>query len=136
MGRDAGDLLRGPRKRRRWSLAASNVQSLAEVKWDVAKAMLVQLRSNVLILSEMWFQNTIVNLDLPGYHTIQGCAAGCGKMIVMWIRQVLGEQHKKVRDARHSLLCTGVTGNTWSGGGGCTCLNVRRQHNMPMRRGR
>ena len=85
-------------------MVASNVQSLMAVKWDVAKAMLIRLQADVLILSEIWFKKDVVNLGVPGYHTIRGSATHRGKMIVMWIRRVPGERHKKVRDGRHSLV--------------------------------
>ena len=122
----------GKGKRRRWVLVASNVQSLTEVKWDVKKAMLMRLEADVLILGEVWFGKATVNPDVVGYHTVWGRAAGRGKMLVLWICRVLGEQHKKVRDKRNSLVvllhwrprkcvtsatrwwscCTGVTCNT------------------------
>ena len=65
--------------------------------------ILMRLQADVLILGEVWFEKAKVNLGVLGYHTARGRAACRGKILVLWIRQVPGEQHKKVRN-EHKLL--------------------------------
>ena len=93
----------GQGKHTKWIMVVSTVRSLMAGKWDVTKAIVMRLHTDVFISEEVLFDKATVNLEDPGYHTIRGLAAGRGKMIVMWIRQVPGERCRTVRDGRHSL---------------------------------
>ena len=76
----------GQERRRIWILVATNVQSLTEVKCDAAKAMLMKTKSEVMVLTEVWFQKTEVNLEIQEYHVVIGMVKGRGKKIIMWRR--------------------------------------------------
>ena len=96
--------LGGQGLRRRWILVATNVESLTGVKWEAAKATLMKIGAEVMVLMEVWLEKTNANLEIPDYHVVKGTVKGRGKDIIMWIRQVPGEQHRNVKDGRHALL--------------------------------
>ena len=80
------------------------MHSLTKVKWNAAKAMLIKTRAEVMVLTEVWFEKTDVNLQIPDNPVVEGAVKGRGKKSITWIRKVPGEQHEKVRDGRHALL--------------------------------